>query len=57
MIGNEETMSIHDIYKIRSDSKEVQIADYATWSIDSGLTVLQEGIWKRRSDFKGQNIW
>ena len=54
--GYDRTISIHDVYKIRSDSSEVYITEYGKWNVISGLSIDQESIWKRRSDFKGHNI-
>ena len=44
------------MYKIRSDSDDVQTTEYGKWNLELGLVIFQETIWKRRSDLQGNTI-
>ena len=47
---------IHDIYKIDELSDVVMSVKYGEWNRNTGLTVHQPNIWRRRANFQGFNI-
>ena len=48
--------NIHDIYKIDERSNEVEVRKYAEWKSSMGLEVIEQNIWKRRSDLRGNHL-
>jgi hypothetical protein len=47
---------IYDIYKIDETSDIVETVMFAEWDAMSGLSVVEENIWKRRADLKGHHL-
>ena len=50
------TCSIFDIYKIDELENNVDVIEYGTWNPIQGLHVIENDIWKRRSDLKGNHL-
>ena len=48
--------NIYDIYKIDEGSDEVEVRKYAEWKKSIGLQVIEQNIWKRRSDLRGNHL-
>lgn len=53
--GN-DTYFIYDIYKIDETSDMVETVKFAEWNASLGLSIVEENIWKRRSDLKGHHL-
>ena len=51
-----EMIRVQDVYKVSEDSATILKADYGQWQPKSSMTVFEEDIWKRRSDFQGKTI-
>ena len=48
--------NIYDIYKIDERSNEVEVRKFAEWKKSIGLEVIEQNIWKRRSDLRGNHL-
>jgi hypothetical protein len=53
--GN-ETIRVQDVYKVSEDSDTIMTVNYGQWGPKRNMSLLEENIWNRRSDFKGQTI-
>ena len=47
---------IKDVYKVGERSTEVEMAAYAKWTPSGGIHILDNSIWKRRSNLRGYQI-
>jgi len=47
---------VQDVYKVSEDSETIMSVDYGQWVPERSMAILEEDIWNRRSDFKGQTI-
>ena len=48
--------NIYDIYKIDERSNEVEVRKYAKWTNSMDLEYIEQNIWKRRSDLRGNHF-
>ena len=48
--------SLYDVYKIDEFSETVEVREYAKWNPSQGLSVVDDNMWKRRSDLKGHHL-
>ena len=48
--------SLYDVYKIDEFSETVEVREYAKWIPSQGLSVVDDNMWKRRSDLKGHHL-
>ena len=58
-IYREEVIHIFDVYKFNPESRDVEVQYYGNWSetrYDQPLLVLNDIIWKRRTDLKGYHM-
>ena len=54
--GANGKLEIRDIYKVDEYAETVLMVDYGQWNPRTGLTILEENIWRRRSNLQGNNI-
>ena len=47
---------IFDEYKIDENSNSLMTEEYGSWDPNTGITVYEENIWKRRANLKGYHI-
>ena len=48
--------SLYDVYKIDEFSETVEVREYAKWIPYEGFSVVDDNMWKRRSDLKGYHL-
>ena len=51
-----QTINIHEVYKIKSELTDILTTNYAEWDPISRITINQQDMWNRRSNFQGSNI-
>ena len=54
--GAHGRLNIRDIYKVDQYAETVLVVDYGQWDPATGVTILEENIWRRRSNLQGNNI-
>ena len=53
---SEGHFTIEDVYKMNPNSDSVLTVEYGSWKRQTGISVSERIIWKRRSNFNGYNI-
>lgn len=56
METNSGNIIINDVYKIDEKSNEITMVLFGNWNQTTGLHVVEQSIWRRRSNLRGHQF-